>query len=88
VIGKCKLCGNESNLILSHIVPSFVFKWLKENSATGYLRFANTPNLRVQDGIKEYWLCNVCEGLFNKWETEYANKIFRPIAEAKSHEFR
>jgi hypothetical protein len=65
----------------SHILPGFVFRWLKGTSATGYLRFGKQPNLRVQDGLKLHLLCRDCEGRFNHWETQFANKIFHPMTQ-------
>ena len=82
----CKLCGINDELQNSHIIPSFIYRWLKETSGTGFLRFGQTPNKRVQDGLKDYLLCSSCEGLFQKWETEFANKIFYPIV--KNREIR
>ena len=51
-ISECALCLKEKTLCDSHIIPSFVYKWLKDTSATGYLRNGNSPNLRQQDGLK------------------------------------
>jgi hypothetical protein len=51
-ITPCRLCGEMKELQESHILPGFVYRWMKETSATGYLRFAQQPNLRVQDGVK------------------------------------
>jgi hypothetical protein len=76
--GTCGLCGREAELCDSHLLPSFVFKWLKDTSATGYLRFAENPNRRVQDGLKHKWLCRSCEQLFSREERAFANKIFHP----------
>jgi len=67
----------------SHIIPSFVFKWLKESSGTGFIRFGRSPNLRVQDGPTYYLLCSDCEELFNASETQFANSIFHPCNEGK-----
>jgi hypothetical protein len=78
---NCKLCLKEEELQESHILPSFVYKWLKETSATGYLRFGQAPNKRVQDGYKEYWLCRQCEQRLNAWETQFAKNVFHPINE-------
>jgi hypothetical protein len=78
---NCKLCFKEEELQESHILPSFVYKWLKETSATGYLRFGQAPNKRVQDGYKEYWLCRQCEQRLNVWETQFAKHVFYPISE-------
>jgi len=83
----CRLCKNERELRESHIIPSFVFKWLKESSGTGFIRFGRSPDLRVQDGPKPYLLCDDCEGLFNVWETEFADSIFHPCNEGKSTSF-
>ena len=76
---QCALCHQERELCDSHIIPSFVFAWLKESSATGYLRVGNNINLRVQDGLKPKLLCKECEARFNKSETPFAAKIFHPL---------
>ena len=65
-ISSCRLCGATKELQESHILPGFVFRWKKETSATGYLRFGQQPNLRVQDGVKLHLLCRDCERRFNK----------------------
>jgi hypothetical protein len=36
------------------------------------------PNRRVQDGLKQPWLCAACEERFNLRETQFATKIFHP----------
>jgi hypothetical protein len=50
----------------------------------GYLRFGINPNKRVQDGLKYYWLCDECEGLFSKWENKFAKNIFHPTVSGKT----
>jgi hypothetical protein len=80
-LAPCRLCGETKELQESHIIPKFVFRWMKETSATGYLRFAQQPNLRVQDGIKCYLLCADCERRLNQWETQFASRIFHPLAQ-------
>ena len=77
-IGQCRLCKKTRELQHSHIIPKFVTDWLKESSATGYIRSSKAVNLRQQDGEKEYWLCEECEGRLNKWETPSATHIFHP----------
>jgi hypothetical protein len=76
---QCALCQQERDLCDSHIIPSFVFAWLKESSATGYFRFGPNINLRVQDGWKPKLLCKECEKEFNKSETPFAAKMFYPL---------
>jgi len=36
MIGKCKLCGNRDELKASHIIPKFIYKWMKE-TGSGYI---------------------------------------------------
>jgi hypothetical protein len=75
----CHLCNTIAPLRESHVIPRFVYKWLKDSSGTGFLRFGEEPNRRVQDGFKQKWLCSACEGMFNKWETLFANTIFHSL---------
>jgi len=77
--GICRLCKADGELRESHIIPSFVYKWLKTSSGTGFIRFGEYPNLRSQDGFKSYLLCDECESFFNLWETEFANSAFHPL---------
>lgn len=77
--GTCKLCGQLSELEMSHFIPKFVGKWIKRTSITSYLRESDKVHKRVQDIAKEYWLCRECENLFSAWETKFANKIFYPF---------
>src|SRR5690242_16135723 len=65
-------------LRLSHIVPAFVFRWIKKTSATGYIRNFKTPNVRFQDGPHMPLLCGDCEGILSKDENEFVRKIFSP----------
>lgn len=77
--GTCRLCGTVGKIQKSHVIPSFVIKWFKETSGSGYMRFGANPNKRVQDGYKFYWLCKSCEQRLNKWETDFAGQVFQPI---------
>ncbi|MEW9678757.1 hypothetical protein [Pseudomonas sp. TE50-2] len=77
--GQCKLCLTHGELKLSHFIPKFVGKWVKETSATGFIRKNTNVNKRAQDIEKEYWLCGSCEQLFSGWEREFANKVFYPF---------
>lgn len=79
MIDRCRLCNQERELQESHIIPSFVYNWLKETSVTGHLRFGETVNKRVQDGIKSYLLCWDCEQLFAKFENTFSKEVFIPL---------
>lgn len=81
VTGQCKLCGSTAELCLSHILPAFVYRWLKKRSgAGGHIRNSDSPNRRVQDGVKEHWLCVACEQMLSADETAFANGIFHPFS--------
>lgn len=76
--GQCRLCKEEADLQLSHVLPAFVFRWLKESSGGGHLRASDAPNRRVQDGLKYHWLCSPCEELLSVSEGHFANRLFLP----------
>jgi len=82
--GNCKLCGSVGDLKLSHFIPKFVGRWVKETSATGFIRLSRDINKRSQDIVKDYWLCGDCEQLFSGWEREFANKIFYPFVKCET----
>lgn len=82
----CGLCQKNAVLRRSHIIPAFVFRWLRETSATGYLRSGMNPHKRVQDGLKAPMLCDDCEQRFSRLERQFANEIFYPIQRNKVEE--
>ncbi|MES0870614.1 hypothetical protein [Pseudovibrio sp. SCP19] len=77
----CAFCNEVRELRESHIVPKFVFRWLKNSGVSPYLRNHQNPNKKVQDGVKIPLLCNDCEQLFEKYETPFAKFIFRPFVD-------
>ena len=78
--GICRLCHQRATLCESHILPAFVFRWLNETTP-GWIRSTEEPNLRIQDGPKEYWLCQSCEQRLSAWESRFADEMFRPFHE-------
>jgi len=78
----CSLCGAKKELRLSHIIPKFITKWLKETSASGFVRTGDTGR-RIQDTFKINLLCQDCEELFSAWETYFAEQIFYPFQDGK-----
>lgn len=77
-VNSCPLCGSQDLEARSHIIPAFVFDYLKESSGTGFMRSGPAPNLRVQDGVKQQLLCNEHENLLSRSEGEVAEHLFRP----------
>lgn len=86
-MNTCRLCKQEAELQLSHILPAFVFRWMRESSGNGHIRYGFEPNKRVQDGLKLYWLCETCEGVLNQSETAFATKLFHPYIEKSGNQF-
>jgi hypothetical protein len=80
---RCFLCGSEELLQKSHIIPTFVAKYLKKTSTTGHLRGCVEPNKRIQDTLKLPLLCKEHEILFCKYETWFSKNIFLPYHEQK-----
>jgi hypothetical protein len=76
--GVCAFCDTQTRLHESHVLPAFVYRWLRGRSGTGHIRQTDNPNRRVQDGLKLPWLCRDCEAQFSRYETAFATKVFHP----------
>lgn len=74
----CALCHAHPQQEISHIIPNFICKKLREESDSGRFRDAQNPNAVMQDGIKCPMLCSACEDRFSVWERYFANHIFHP----------
>ena len=85
--GTCRLCKREADLQLSHVVPAFVFRWLRESSGNGHMRTTASPNLRVQDGPQKHWLCSDCEARLALSETAFATQLFYPYLAESGRRF-
>lgn len=79
LIFECRLCSEQSEVRESHIIPAFVARWLKETSATGYLRGYQVPDRRAQDLPTVRLLCAACEQRFSVAERQFAQSIFIPL---------
>jgi hypothetical protein len=77
----CALCLARATLRVSHIAPHFVWKWLKDSSATGFLRTTEQPNKSVQDGFKIPLLCEHCEQRLSAWGKLFSEEVFCPFKE-------
>ncbi len=87
-VGVCALCLQSRELKEDgHLVPKFVGRWLKDTSASGRLRNAMDASVPKQDLSKKPFLCEDCEDRFQKLETLFSNKVFRPYTrEELDHE--
>ena len=81
----CKLCKDSEDLRVSHVLPRFLGKYLKETSATGFLTSVDTNGKpsRTQDLYKRKLLCDRCESILNEAETFFANIVFHPFKQGK-----
>jgi hypothetical protein len=81
VFAACRLCLQERDLRESHIVSGFIWR---NSEVTGDkckfdLKCISDPKLSErhrQDGLKEYLLCNDCEGRFARFEDYARRKLF------------
>jgi hypothetical protein len=80
----CALCQKHPRDEVSHFIPAFVYRYVKETSATGYMRAAAVPNLRIQDGLKYPLCCRQCEDRFEKFEDAFARTVFQPFVADRS----
>lgn len=75
----CRLCGKETELCNSHIIPKFIFDYIKNMSITGGIRMTTNPNRRLEDGLKIKFLCKDCEEKFSKYEKYFKENVFNKI---------
>ncbi|HHQ6722811.1 TPA: hypothetical protein ACSTNG_002585 [Serratia fonticola] len=76
----CKYCNKNEAIKNSHIIPSFVYEWVKSTAPTRFLRATHEPNVRLQDGSKSALLCLYCEQKFSKIEDEFKSQYFSKVA--------
>jgi hypothetical protein len=79
--GTCRMCAETALLEKGHVIPAFVYRWLEDTSATGYLRGATNPNVCVQDGLRRYWFCRSCERMMGRFERAFAANLFPLIVQ-------
>ena len=79
----CELHNEEATLCDSHIIPKFVYKWIKE-SGPGRLRQMGKLNIPLQDGFTKKMLCKDCEDRFSLKEKWFKENVFIPYLEDKT----
>jgi L-lactate utilization protein LutC len=58
----CRLCHAASELRESHIIPSSIIKLIRDETLDNrFYQLYNKLNQTIQDGPKEYLLCDSCE---------------------------
>jgi len=85
----CLLCQKDLELRKSHIISKFIYKPLKKLEGNMWVlsEDPDQKNRSVQDGVKEYILCDECEGKRSKWESYFSNKWYNGdfLAEGESY---
>lgn len=79
----CELHNEEATLCDSHIIPKFVFKWMK-GTGPGRLRQIGKFNIPLQDGITRKMLCKDCEDKFSLKEKWFKENVFIPYLDDKT----
>ena len=87
-VDVCALCEQSAELRNSHIIPKFVFTWLRDTSPTGHLRQGSALNKRIQDGFKQKLLCGNCEVNFSVYENNFKTAVFDPATRREYLKFR
>ena len=82
------MCLEERELKRSHILPDFAGRWLKDTSATGYLRYSGAPNKRHQDTERLYLFCEPCEQRLSVWERKFRLEVFTKIVNDEPKPYR
>ena len=85
-MGECSLCFKDRELQNSHVIPRFIFRWMKKTGPTPFLRRAVDPNTRIQD-YHEKMLCEECEQIFSDWEGKFASHVFYPHVRNRPNRF-
>jgi hypothetical protein len=72
----CHLCLTSSSLRESHIVPSSIFSLVRDKTMNNrFHKIGNETKNIVQDGPKEYLLCDKCEQKISHYEKYYKEAL-------------
>ena len=77
----CRLCLSISELRESHIIPSCIFKLIRDKKLNHrFYQLFNRQNQEIQDGPKEFLLCCNCELKISLYE-----KYFKEVIHFNKH---
>lgn len=77
--GICRLCGEENDLIFSHIFPEFLYKSTYDESHR-FISVTSDPRHKprpMQKGLREHLLCALCERQLSRYEAYSAGLLRR-----------
>src|SRR5712664_2392199 len=74
---KCALCQNPKPLRRSHILPDFLYKPTYDEKHSNIFFDADEERRAIRhSGLWEELFCDDCEGVFNRWESYFADVWF------------
>lgn len=72
----CGLCGLNSELRKSHIIPRSLIRLIRDETlGNRFYELHNRLHQRIQDGPKEYLLCDDCEQRIGRFEKYFVEAI-------------
>lgn len=72
----CRLCLSSSELRESHIIPASIIKLIRDETLDNrFYELHNQLNQTIQDGPKEYLLCDDCEQKISHYEKYFKEAI-------------
>lgn len=72
----CRLCLNCSSLRRSHIVPGSIFSLIRDKTMNNrFIEIGGKTHNIVQDGPKEWLLCDKCEQKIGRYEKYYKEAV-------------
>lgn len=72
----CRLCLKSSELQESHIIPRSIIKLIRDEKLNNrFHELHDKKNKTIQDGPKEYLLCNDCEQKISRYEKYFKESI-------------
>lgn len=72
----CKLCKTPQKLCRSHIIPEFFYNEIYDDKGRFFPRRAGKIGRQEQKGIREFLLCDGCEGHLSRFEKYGREVIF------------
>ncbi|WP_414665133.1 hypothetical protein [Horticoccus sp. 23ND18S-11] len=79
---RCRLCQRDGTIRNSHIIPEFFYGPMYDEKHRFFTVSSNPvkKDLTFQKGMREYLLCDVCEGSFGKNEKYFSELFFGGVS--------
>lgn len=75
-VDTCRLCASSDPLKNSHIITGSLFAFVRDKTMNNrFYKIGTKSEEIVQDGPKEYLLCNECEQKIGRYEKYYKEAV-------------